>query len=208
VAHRVFLLSPANVAGLRGQRLLAEGAGGELALRLRNGGAPLGEVMSHMSQLYFRGKLGYARAFATPPAGCDGALVITQGQGLIVPERLITAAELRAFGEVPIDHANASYSRPLERDARRLRELAGPATSIVLLGSIATAKYAEILLGVFGASLLFPSAFVGRGDMSRGGMMLRAAAAREELAYEPLAGAVRHGRRPAKLPPLPRKPAS
>jgi hypothetical protein len=208
VAHRVFLLSPANVAGLRGQRLLAEGASGEIALRLRDGGAPLGDVMSHMSQLYFRGKLSYARAFAAPPPGCGGAFVITQGQGLLAPERPITAAELRAFGEVPIDLENAGYSRPLERDALRLRELAGAASAIVLLGSIATAKYAEILLAVFGSSLVFPSAFVGRGDMSRGGMMLRAAQSGEELAYEPLAGAVRHGKRPEKLPPLPRKPAS
>ena len=206
--HRVFLLSPANVAGLRGQRLLADGATSELALRLRDGGAPLGEVMSSMSQLYFRGKLSYARAFSHPPPGCSGAYVITPGQGLVAPERSITVADLRAFGEVPVDHENADYRAPLERDTRRLRELAGPSISIVLLGSIATPKYTEILLDVFAENLLFPSQFVGRGDMSRGGLMLRAAEAGQELAYEPLAGAVLHGKRPAKLPRLPRKPDS
>ncbi len=205
MARRVFLLSPANVAGLRGQRLLADGATSELALRLRDGGAPLGEVMSSMSQLYFRGKLSYARAFADPPRGCSGAFVITPGRGLVEPERSITVSDLRGFGEVPVDHENAGYRAPLERDTRRLRELAGSSCSIVLLGSIATPKYTEILLGVFGESLLFPSEFVGRGDMSRGGLMLRAAEAGQELAYEPLAGAVRHGKRPAKLPRLPRK---
>jgi hypothetical protein len=164
--------------------------------------------MSSMSQLYFRGKLSYARAFAAPPPGCSGVFVITPGQGLLAPERTITLADLRAFAEVPIDHENAGYRRPLERDSWRLLELAGASSSVVLLGSIATAKYAEILLGVFGRSLLFPSEFVGRGDMSRGGLMLRAAEAGQELAYEPLAGAVLHGKRPIKLAPLPRKPKS
>ena len=69
------------------------------------------------------------------------------------------------------------------------------------LGSISTQRYVEPLLTAFGTRLLFPPAFLGRGDMSRGGLLLRAAAAANELAYEPLAGAVRHGKRPAKLPP-------
>jgi hypothetical protein len=74
----------------------------------------------------------------------------------------------------------------------------------VLLGSIASSKYVDVLLMVFGSALMFPSEFVGRGDMSRGGMMLRAARAGQELAYRALSGAERHGKRPAKLPPLPR----
>ena len=43
--------------------------------------------------------------------------------------------------------------------------------------------------------------FVGRGDMSRGGLMLRAAADGKELDYIPVASAVRHGKRPPKLEP-------
>ena len=45
--------------------------------------------------------------------------------------------------------------------------------------------------------------FVGRGDMSRGGLMLRAVDAKAELTYVPVKGAVRHGTRPPKL--LPRR---
>jgi hypothetical protein len=59
-----------------------------------------------------------------------------------------------------------------------------------------------VLQGIFGARLLFPADFVGRGDMSRGGLMLRSVSSAEELRYIPVAGAVRHGARPPKLVPL------
>ena len=55
--------------------------------------------------------------------------------------------------------------------------------------------------GVFGARLRFPIDFVGRGDMSRGGLLMRCAEAGRELEYAPVAGAVLHGARPPKLPP-------
>jgi hypothetical protein len=74
----------------------------------------------------------------------------------------------------------------------------------VLLGSIASGKYVEVLLPIFGERLLFPPAFVGRGDMSRGGLMLRCAASGDELEYTPVAGAVRQGSRPPKLDPATR----
>src|SRR5438477_13153763 len=73
---------------------------------------------------------------------------------------------------------------------------------IVLLGSIATPKYVEPLLGIFGERLLFPSEFVGRGDMSRGGLLLRCLREQVELKYVPVNGTVRNGTRPAKLPRL------
>ena len=63
----------------------------------------------------------------------------------------------------------------------------------MLLGSIATPKYVEPLLGVFGERLLFPSEFAGRGDMSRGGLMLRCARENVPLTYVPVATAERHG---------------
>jgi len=185
--------------------LLTERAEFDLARRVRDGGAPIGEVMSFMSQLYFRGKLSYVRAFSAPPPGCEGALVITPGRGLVPVDQPITTGDLRAFALVPVDHENREYRGPLERDALKLRDLAGPTTSVVLLGSIASSKYVEVLLGVFGDRLLFPAEFVGRGDMSRGGLMLRAAEAGTELAYQRLSGAVRHGKRPPKLPRLPRR---
>ena len=47
-------------------------------------------------------------------------------------------------------------------------------TQFVLLGSVATDKYVGPLLDVFGDRLYFPATFAGRGDMSRGGLLLRA----------------------------------
>jgi len=72
---------------------------------------------------------------------------------------------------------------------------------IVLLGSIASGKYVDILHAAFGKRLCFPVDFVGRGDMSRGGLMLRCAQDRRELPYVPVAGAIRKGKRPPKLAP-------
>jgi hypothetical protein len=84
-----------------------------------------------------------------------------------------------------------------------LREI-GPDCDVVLLGSIASPKYVDVLLAIFGSRLRFPIDFVGRGDMSRGGLLLRQAREGQELEYTPVAGAVLHGARPPKLPPLER----
>jgi hypothetical protein len=73
---------------------------------------------------------------------------------------------------------------------------------IVLLGSIASGKYVDILGRVFGERLVFPADFVGRGDMSRGGLMLRRVREGRELDYTPVLTAVRRGPRPPKLPRL------
>jgi hypothetical protein len=204
VPHRVFLLSPARCSGVRCSQLLAPGAAFELAVRIRGPGAPLGEVMSFLSALYFRGKLTYALRFAAPPDGAPGVLVITPGRGLVAPETSVTAHALRAFGRVPIDATERRYVAPLQRDALSLRARLGAGAEVVLLGSIATPKYVDVLLGAFGSALVFPSDFVGRGDMSRGGLLLRAARAGAELGYRPIDGAARRGPRAAKLAPLPR----
>ena len=204
---RVFLLSPARCAGKRCEQLLDRRAAFELALRVRGEGAPLGDVFSFLSALYFRGKLTYAKRFATPPPSCPGVLVITPDRGLVPPDLSITSADMRAFGRVDIDEGNRRYTKPLRDGALGLRALLPRGAEIVLLGSIATAKYVDVLLDEFGASLLFPEAFVGRGDMSRGGLLLRSARAGVELAYRPLDGAERRGRRAARLPALPRAPA-
>ena len=198
--HRIFLLSPANAGGERARLVLGDRAKFELALKLRAGGAPVGEVFSFVSGLYFRGKLAYAQAFAAPPPGVPGALVITQGAGLVPPETVVTIEQLRTIATIPIDASEPRYRDPLERDARLIREAAGPDCAFILLGSIASGKYAEPLLPILGDRLLFPAEFVGRGDMSRGGLMLRAVRAGVELDYTPLAGAIRRGARPPKLP--------
>jgi len=196
---RIFLLSPASSSGRRCQQLLAPGADFALAQRLRSESAPLGEVFSFLSSLYFRGKLGYARRFAAPPAGCPGTFVITPDRGLVIPETAISLADLRAFAQVPIDAAETRYTAPLHEAAQALRARLPRGSEIVLLGSIATPKYVDVLLPAFAKSLLFPRDFVGRGDMSRGGLLLRAARAGAELDYQPVDGAERRGVRPAKL---------
>ena len=207
---RVFLLSPANCSGTRAKVVLSERAQFDLAVRLRSDdGVPIGDVFAFVSGLYFKGKLTYAKAFARPPepgaplAG-GGALVITPTAGLRSVETPVTAGALRAFAGVDIAANDPRYRRPLLASARALAEEIGPACDVVLLGSIASAKYVDILMEVFGPRLRFPSAFVGRGDMSRGGLLLRHARSGQELEYLPVQGAVRHGPRPPKLAPLKR----
>ena len=201
--HRVFLLSPANVVGRRAQILLNTEAPFELARRLHGGGAvTLGEAFSFMSGLYFRGKLAYARAFAHPPGGLPGAYVITSNRGLLPVETIITAEELGSFSGAPIDAQNKAYSEPLVRTALALANASPSDCSIILLGSVASRKYTDHLLPVFGRNLEFPLEFVGRGDMSRGGLLLRSTAANRMLNHIPIAGARLTGKRPPKLIPV------
>ena len=195
MAQRVFLLSPASCTGKRAGQLLDPRAEFELARRVRGAGAPLGEVFSFCSALYFRGKLTYAQRFA-PPAG---VFVITPSRGLLSPELAADSELLREFASVPIDADEPRYAGALRDSVQVLREQLPRRAQVVLLGSIATAKYVDVLLPVFAKSLLFSPDFVGRGDMSRGGLLLRAARAGKELEYRPIDGATRHGARPAKL---------
>ena len=201
---RVFLLSPADCSGPRALLLHRPDSDHDLARRLRSGeGAALGEVFTFVSSLYFRGKLAYARCFAQPPPGLAGVLVITPSDGLRAPESLVTLSDLRRLAGVPIDCADERYRGPLVRDLRALvARLDG--AEVVLLGSIASRKYTDLLTDVLGARVLFPPDFVGRGDMSRGGLLLRCVRERRELSYAPLLGAERHGVRPPRLAPVAR----
>jgi hypothetical protein len=158
--------------------------------------------MSFLSALYFRGKLAYAQRFAAPLGPAAGVLVITAGRGLLTPETAVTHADLRAFARVPIGTDEPRYVEPLCSDAERLRARLPRGAEIVLLGSIATPKYVDVLLAAFGQALLFPSDFVGRGDMSRGGLLLRAARAGVELDYRAVDGAERRGPRAQRLESL------
>jgi hypothetical protein len=203
--NRIFLLSPANIAGDRAKLILNAAAQFALARRLRETGAPLGEVFSFISGLYFRGKLAYAQAFAAPGPDLPGALVITASGGLVPPETIVTIERLRKLSAGALDPADARYHGPLARDARLVAEAARPECQIVLLGSIATLKYLTPLLKVFGERLCFPAEFIGRGDLSRGGLLLRCARAGVQLTYAPVANAIRHGPRPPRLPALPRR---
>jgi len=205
---QIFLLSPANCAGRRASMVMSDRATFDVAAQLRTReGAPLGDVFAFLSGLYFRGKLAYARAFARPPdpespISGAGSFVITPNAGLRAINTLVTIDALRDFARVDIAIDNPRYRKPLEQSARALAGDIGPDCRVILLGSIASPKYVDVLQDIFGERLLFPADFVGRGDMSRGGLMLRCVSSAEELVYIPVAGAVRHGVRPPKLVPL------
>jgi hypothetical protein len=196
---RIFLLSPASSSGKRASLLFNARADFTLAQRVRSeSGAPLGEVFSFLSGLYFRGKLTYARAFENPPSvGPPGIHIITPSDGLCSPELMVTLEDLEAFAEVPIDLGEPRYRLPLERDAVALADQLGMNAEVVLLGSVATGKYVDVLLPIFGDRLLFPQEFLGHGDMARGGMMLKRAAAGIELTYMPASDPTRLVSRPA-----------
>jgi hypothetical protein len=197
---RIFLLSPAHCGGKRARILLNERATFPLAQRLRApSGVALGEAFSFLSGLYFRGKLAYADRFARPPSGECGVQVITTDRGLLAPDAPVRSRDLREFGTVDIRPDHPGYREPLARDLARLGDNAD--ADVVLLGSVATGKYVDVLLEFLGNRLLFPPDFVGRGDMSRGALLLRAVQAGTELAYAPVAGAIRRGRRAAKVGP-------
>jgi hypothetical protein len=177
--------------------LLNERATFPLAVRLRSTGVTLGEAFSFLSGLYFRGKLAYAEHFSRPPLDASGVQVITTDRGLLAGDAWVDADELRRFGTVDISQEHPAYRLPLERDARLLNRLEG--VEVILLGSVATGKYVDVLLEIMGDRLLFPTEFVGRGDMSRGALLLRAVRTGAELTYQPVAGAVRRGARARRV---------
>lgn len=195
----VFLLSPANCGGKRARILMRDEATLPLALQLRESGASLGEVFSFLSGLYFRGKLAYGRAFGSLG---HGALVITPGRGLIPVDTILGIADLEEIAAIGVSHDEPRFREPLVRDAAALGATLAGDERVVLLGSIATGKYVDLIEARLDGRLFFPSAFVGRGDMSRGGLMLRCVQRGEELEYVPIAGAVRHGKRPPRLEPI------
>ena len=207
---KIFLLSPAYCGGRRARILLNPQSEFALARQLQAGSLTLGEAFSFLSGLYFRGKLAYANAFGrTPKSFGLSRFVITPTRGLLVPETRVDAQALREFAEVDVSANDARYRLPLERDVSALAAQLGGTSRVVLLGSVATGKYSDVLTAILGPRLLYPSSFVGRGDMSRGGLLLRAVAAGTELDYESLrAGTQPRGPRPPRLPPLRRDKTS
>jgi hypothetical protein len=200
--RRIFLLSPAYAGGRRAQMILSERAQFDLAKKIRSkNGATIAEVFTFLSGLYFRGKIAYASTFACGASGDCTVFVITPTRGLVDARSTITVRDLREFAAVDIDESDPRYRKPLERSVRRVRKSLKDDCDVVLLGSIATGKYVDVFLKHFGERLRFPIDFVGRGDMSRGGLMLRCAADRQELRYVSVAGAILNGKRPPKLAP-------
>ena len=203
----VFVLSPAHLGGKRAGFLRRNDAAFDLAARLqRDEPVPLGDVYAFVSGLYFRGKMAYARAFASKVSGRAAVFTITPDRGLVHVDEPVTLDDLAKMGEVDIDMTNPQYHTPLRRDITVMRDRLPLNGRVVLLGSIATAKYVDLLVEILGEQLVFPTDFVGRGDLSRGGLCLRAADSKTELAYAPVIGATRKGSRPPKLEPIKRLP--
>ena len=181
--NRVFVLSPANCNGLRARWMLRKNSRSEIAQRLRGEGVSLGEVFSFLSALYFRGKLAYAQAFAEPPSNCPGILIITPTAGLMPDDTVIRLSKLHGFRRGRIHVKNRHYCSSLRRSARLLATQMGSDCELVLLGSLATGKYLNLLKPIFGSRLRVPQEFIGRGDMSRGGLLLRCVRENRELNY-------------------------
>jgi len=198
--RRIFLLSPASCGGKKAALLFNPRAEFTVAQRVRSPeGAPLGEVFSFLSGLYFRGKLNYARAFENPPPRrAPGVHIITPTDGLCSPGVMVTLKDIDRYGSVPIEADESRYRYPLERDATALAEKIGPKCQVVLLGSVATGKYIDVLEPIFGARLVFPKEFIGHGDMARGGMLLKRAESGKELTYIAVSNPARLGLRPTK----------
>ena len=156
----------------------------ELARQVQIGAASLGDVFAFCSGLYFRGKLAYARHFAEPPDGIPGVHIITPSRGLVAAETLVGTRELFEFATIPVDTKESRFTGPLRQSAEAISLV--DSSEIILLGSVATGKYTETLLPILGKRLLFPADFAGRGDMSRGALLLRSVAANQELRYDPV----------------------
>jgi hypothetical protein len=186
---RIFLLSPANLNGLRAKQLTSPRARFAAAVRYQSPeGVPIAEAFAFMSALYFRGKIAYARQFAvpSPTIGGDGIFVITSGYGLVPPDWRITAERLQRMQKVDVDASSRNYTKPLREHATLLAKALEDDAQVILLGSVATGKYVDVLRPILGDRLRFPGAFAGLGDMARGGLMLRAARAQRELEYTTL----------------------
>src|ERR1044072_8089217 len=134
---RIFLLSPARLDGKRAQLLFHPATMFPVARALHsNAGAPIGEIFSFLSGLYFRGKLAYATAFARPPRALkSGVFVITPNRGLLAPSVRLTLNDLTDLAKTDIDPRAEAFRKPLRQDAEALAEALGPRGEPVLLGS-------------------------------------------------------------------------
>ncbi|MFL6248475.1 MAG: hypothetical protein ACJ74H_20800 [Thermoanaerobaculia bacterium] len=191
MATRLFLLSPATLSGLRAKQLTSPRAKFALAQQYQTeAGVPIADAFAFMSALYFRGKIAYARRFAVPSPiiGGDGIFIITSGYGLVPPDWRITEERMKRMRRIDIDADARNYAKPLREHATLIaRALENEdEAEVVLLGSVATGKYVDVLWPILGKRLRFPIAFAGLGDMARGGLMLRAARAGKELEYATL----------------------
>jgi hypothetical protein len=185
----IFLLSPASTSGIRAKQFTSPNAKFEAARMYQSPeGVPIAMAFAFMSSLYFRGKIAYALHFAvpSPAAGGYGIHIIAPGFGLVPPDWRLTPERMKIMARTPVDVSKRNYRKPLEEHARELAANLEPDARVILLGSVASGKYVDILWPIFKQRLRFPAAFAGLGDMSRGGLLLRAVRAGRELEYTTL----------------------
>src|SRR5579859_641450 len=160
MSSKVFLLSPANMSGLRARQLTSPRAKFDAARLYQSPeGVPIAIAYAFMSALYFRGKIAYALQFAPT----SDIFVIAPGFGLVTPDWRITAERMRVLAKTEVDVRKRNYRKPLERSALELAERLDEDSQVVLLGSVASGKYVDILRPVFGERLVFPAMFAGLG---------------------------------------------
>lgn len=150
-------------------------------------------MFTFLSGLYFRGKLEYARAFARAPDARDGIHVITMTDGLVSPDATIAVGDLERYARCA--EGTAAAVATLERTAGTLSQRIGSDAEVVLLGSVSTGKYTDLLAPIFGERLLFPRDVLHIGQLARGALFLRHARDGQELEYVPVSEIVRAGRR-------------
>ena len=185
MSSKIFLLSPANTSGLRARQLISPNSNFEAARLYRSAeGVPISLAFAFMSALYFRGKIAYALHFAQPSP--EGIFVIAPGFGLVPYDWRITEERMKVMSKTDVDTRVAKYRKPLARDTAALAKTIAKDAEVVLLGSVASGKYVDVLLPLLGHRLRFPTMFAGMGDMARGGLMLRAVRANRELEYTTL----------------------
>lgn len=117
------------------------------------------------------------------PTNGTGILIITPTAGLLPHDAMVRISRLRGFRHVPINVTNMLYRYALLRALRKLAVEIGTHCEVVLLGSIGSGKYLDVLVRVFAAQLRVPTEFIGRGDMSRGALLLRSVKENRELDY-------------------------
>ena len=205
--NRVFLLSPANCGGARAKQVLSPDAHFALAEELRSPcGAMLGDVFTFVSGLYFRGKLTYALHFAAPPSprirsSAAASSSSRRARVFAAPTRWSLMRRCRRLpGATCTPTMPATVGRSSAAPACSSAR-SGPAARSCSLAASRRRKYVDVLLEIFGDRLRFPVEFVGRGDMSRGGLLLRKVREGTELEYVPVAGAVLRGNAAAEASP-------
>ena len=140
---------------------MSERATFDLAVRLRDargtarGSVQLSERSIFQGQARLLAAFGVHRILSRLFSGA-GVFVITPNAGLRTPDTPVTLGGISRFAGVDVSADNPSYRKPLDRSARSLAADIGPDCGVVLLGSIASAKYVDVLLSIFGDRLLFP----------------------------------------------------